>query len=37
VSDDEMDEVLSVPDAENESFVRDQNNDDEEDEVPAPK
>jgi hypothetical protein len=32
-----MDEVLSVPDAENESFVGDQNDDDEEDEAPAPK
>ncbi|KAJ7928980.1 hypothetical protein B0H13DRAFT_2310848 [Mycena leptocephala] len=36
-SDDEMDEVLSVHDAENESFVGGQNDDDEEDEVPAPK
>ncbi|KAJ7791098.1 hypothetical protein B0H13DRAFT_1936073, partial [Mycena leptocephala] len=36
-SDDEMDEVLSVHDAENDSFVGGQNDDDEEDEVPAPK
>jgi hypothetical protein len=32
-----MDEVQSVHDAENESFVGGQNDDDEEDEVPAPK
>ncbi|KAJ7914483.1 hypothetical protein B0H13DRAFT_2325208 [Mycena leptocephala] len=36
-SDDEMDEVLSVQDAESESFIGDQNEDDEEEEVPAPK
>jgi hypothetical protein len=36
-SDNEMDDVQSVQDTENESFVGDANDDEEEEEVPAPK